>query len=126
MHHNPLLICDTGHNVAGIMEVMSQLEKVPRETLHIVFGVVSDKPLAPVLELLPKRATYYFTRADIPRALQPELLQQEAARFGIRGRVFPNVRMACREAFSAAARNDLVFVGGSTFIVADFLRDGIN
>jgi dihydrofolate synthase/folylpolyglutamate synthase len=125
IQHNPLLICDTGHNVAGIMEVMNQLKRVPCEALHIVFGVVSDKPLSPVLELLPKNATYYFTRAEIPRALQPEVLQQEAARFGLRGRVFHNVHSAGREAMSVAGRNDLIFIGGSTFVVADFLKDGI-
>ncbi|MFN8207546.1 MAG: folylpolyglutamate synthase/dihydrofolate synthase family protein [Bacteroidales bacterium] len=123
IQQNPLVICDTGHNAAGIKEVMNQLVRVPCEKLHIVFGVVSDKPLSQVLELLPKNAHYYFTRADIPRALQPERLQQEAARFGLRGGVSPDVRSACREALSVAGINDLVFVGGSTFVVADFLRD---
>jgi dihydrofolate synthase / folylpolyglutamate synthase len=123
MQRNPLLICDTGHNVAGIREVINQLEKIPCETRHIVFGVVNDKPLTPVLELLPKNASYYFTRADIPRALRPELLQQEASRFGLRGRVFPDVHSAWQVALSEAGSNDIIFVGGSTFIVADFLRD---
>ncbi len=118
----PLVICDTGHNEEGIREVVAQIRNTPHRELHMVFGVVSDKDVSAMLALLPPEAHYYFTRASVPRALDARLLQEQAANAGLRGEAFPTVE----EAFRAARRNahpeDLLFAGGSNFIVADLLE----
>ena len=118
---NPTIICDTGHNEDGIKEVVSQLEKSEYEKLHIVFGVVKDKDLTGILKLLPQNAIYYFTRADIPRSLPAQELKERAEKFGLKGEKFDSVKEAIDEAKKNATANDLIFIGGSTFVVAEAL-----
>lgn len=119
--HNPLTICDIGHNEDGIKMVVSQLKNTAYKTLHFVIGVVADKNPDKVLQLLPADAEYYFTRADIPRALDEKELAQKAAGFGLSGRCYPSVSEAFNKAKQNAGKNDLIFVGGSTFVVAEIL-----
>lgn len=119
--YNPLLVCDTAHNTEGIAEVVNQIRHTPYEKLHVVLGMVSDKNPANALRLLPRDATYYFTRADIPRAINEKELARIAADFGLRGETFSSVAKAFTAARSQAGKNDMVFVGGSTFVVAEIL-----
>jgi len=119
--HDPLTICDTGHNPAGIKLVVEQINQTAFEKLHFVIGMVNDKDQNEVLSLLPAKAQYYFTKAAIPRATQPEELAAKAARFGLKGNSYPSVRQAFYAALANAGEKDLVFVGGSTFIVAEVL-----
>jgi dihydrofolate synthase/folylpolyglutamate synthase len=118
---NPKIICDTGHNEAGISWVVEQLKKETFEKLHIVFGVVNDKDSKSILALLPADAEYYFTRAAIERALDENMLKEQAALFGLKGNAYVSVTEAIAAAKKAAAKNDLIFVGGSTFVVAEVL-----
>jgi dihydrofolate synthase/folylpolyglutamate synthase len=119
--HNPLVICDTGHNEAGIREVVEQLKQTPYRKLHFILGVVADKDATGILAQLPKEAIYYFTRASIPRALDAGILKEKATPFGLKGEVYPTVATAFRVARETAGREDLVFVGGSNFVVAEVL-----
>lgn len=119
LSQNPLTICDTGHNEAGLLYVVKQLEQTPHKTLHFVLGVVNDKAIEPILELLPKEARYYFCKADIPRGLDAKLLQEKAIHIGLTGSVYPSVPLALEAAQKDALEGDLVFVGGSTFTVAE-------
>lgn len=118
---NPTIICDTGHNEAGIEWVVKQLEKQNFETLHIVFGTVSDKDISKILKILPAHARYYFTRANIDRAFDPNKLLVEAVVLGLHGMAFESVDEALDTAKKQAGINDLIFVGGSTFVVAEVL-----
>jgi len=117
----PRVICDTAHNSEGISIVLKQLKMEKFLNLHIVLGVVSDKDLSKVLPLFPEEAVYYFVKPDVPRGLEVKLLQNEAAKFGLKGKSYLSVR----EAFLAAERNaldeDLIFIGGSNFTVAEVL-----
>ena len=115
----PLTICDTGHNPAGIREVVDQIRITPHHHLHFVFGAVKEKDLTEVLRLLPKDASYYFCEAKIPRALDAFLLAKEASAFGLSGKVIKDVNDAYGEATRNAKEGDLVFIGGSTFVVAE-------
>lgn len=119
--HNPLVICDTGHNPAGIRLVVEQINQTAWRQLHMVIGMVNDKDQDEVLSLLPANATYYFTKASIPRAAEAEALASKAERFGLSGNCYPTVRQALSAARANAGENDLVFVGGSTFVVAEIL-----
>ncbi len=119
--HNPLVVCDTGHNEDGIRQVTEQIRQTPYKKLHVVFGTVSDKNPDKVLALLPQEAVYYFTRAQLPRALDQQLLGEKAASFGLSGKSYPTVKEAFAAAKAAAGRHDLVFVGGSNFVVAEIL-----
>jgi len=119
--NNPLMICDTGHNPAGIKIVMEQINQTAYKELHMVIGMVNDKDQDKVLSLLPISAHYYFTKASIPRATDPELLANRAARFGLKGSCYNSVREAISSAIVNADKNDLIFVGGSTFVVAEIL-----
>ena len=119
---HPLCIADTGHNEAGIGYVTEQLKNVKAKQLRIVLGMVSDKDVEHILPLFPKDAVYYFTNAHIPRAMKAEELQQEAARFGLKGNVYATVKKAYRSALKDASPKDVVFVGGSTFVVAEIVR----
>ncbi|HDP76154.1 MAG TPA: bifunctional folylpolyglutamate synthase/dihydrofolate synthase [Bacteroidales bacterium] len=116
---NPLIYCDTGHNTNGIQYVVDQINHTPHNKLHMVIGAVADKNIDEMLALLPQNATYYFTQAAIPRALNHEELMKKAMLHGLRGNSYPNVAMALTEAKKAANPNDLIFVGGSTFVVAE-------
>ncbi len=123
LQQQPLMIADTGHNEAGIREVLEQITQTPHQQLHMVIGMVNDKDVRKVLSLLPKNAIYYFTKASIPRALPEQELQQAAQDVGLIGQCFPHVKEAMHAACNATNNNDLIFVGGSTFVVADALLD---
>jgi dihydrofolate synthase / folylpolyglutamate synthase len=119
--NNPLIICDTGHNQAGIKMVVEQINQTAWEELHMVIGMVNDKDQDEVLALLPTNARYYFTKAAIPRAANPEELAAKGKKFCLEGECYPTVQQALSAALSNARENDLVFVGGSTFVVAEVL-----
>lgn len=116
---NPLAIADTGHNVAGIMEVTKQLAKTKFDKLHFVLSVVNDKDIEGILSLLPKYAEYYFCKADIPRGLDANILAEKARACGLKGEVYNSVKQAYQSACKNADTGDLVFVGGSNFTVAE-------
>lgn len=115
----PLVIADTGHNEAGIKEVLNNINKTPHKKLHFVLGVVNDKDITTILSLLPKNARYYFCKSSIPRALSAEELAKQAATAGLKGEICGTVENALNTAKKNAQLNDLVFVGGSTFTVAE-------
>ena len=128
----PLTICDTGHNVGGMQYITKQLQQTPHKRLHIVIGMVSDKDVSTVLSMLPKDAVFYFTQASVQRAMPAEELAQkaisvfnslpsgkaQARQFSI----YKDVVSAYQAAKAAASDDDLIFIGGSTFVVADLLR----
>jgi dihydrofolate synthase / folylpolyglutamate synthase len=118
---NPRIVCDTGHNEDGIRQVVTQIRQTPFRKLHIVLGVVADKDPDKVLALLPPEAVYYFCRADIPRAMDPVILKGKAAEAGLTGDVYGSVLAAYDAARAAAGTDDFIFVGGSTFVVAEIL-----
>jgi dihydrofolate synthase / folylpolyglutamate synthase len=119
LSQSPLIICDTGHNEAGIREVTDQIKLTSHKKLHFVFGVVNDKNIGHILEILPEEATYYFCKADIPRALGQDELKRQANAAGLCGEAYSSVRKACIAAKKNAKRDDLIFIGGSTFVVAE-------
>jgi len=121
LQHQPLIICDTGHNEAGIRYVMQQLLQLSYRQLHIVFGMVSDKNPSKILPLLPQQAIYYFTQAAIPRALECHQLQQQAALLDLKGTAYPSVKEAITMAKQAANDDDVIFIGGSSYVVAEAL-----
>jgi len=121
LSEHPLCICDTGHNEAGIRYVAQQLAATTHNRLHIVIGVVSDKDVTHILALLPKDATYYFTQASVPRALPATELALKAATFSLKGNCYDTVSKAYDAACQAAADDDLIFIGGSNFTVAEIL-----
>ncbi|MBL7850795.1 MAG: bifunctional folylpolyglutamate synthase/dihydrofolate synthase [Cyclobacteriaceae bacterium] len=123
IRQNPLTICDTGHNEAGILAVLDQLRETPHRRLHMVIGMVNDKDISKILNLLPKEAVYYFCQARIPRAMDARELAGQAASFGLKGVVEPDVNAALRKATAEAGPGDVIFVGGSTFVVGEV--DGI-
>ncbi|MEZ4945715.1 MAG: folylpolyglutamate synthase/dihydrofolate synthase family protein [Cyclobacteriaceae bacterium] len=115
----PLVFCDTAHNAEGITEVLNIIETIPHKKLHIVFGMVKDKDIDAILSLLPKCAIYYFCAAEIPRALDAEVLATRATAFGLEYKVISKVGEAIKSAKSSASPDDLIFIGGSTFVVAE-------
>lgn len=118
---NPTIICDTGHNIGGIKYIAEQLSEMEYTNLHIIMGMVNDKDINGVLELLPKNAIYYFTQASVKRALPAEEVKRLANIHGLSGKSYPSVETALEEAKKKAEKNDLIFIGGSSFIVADLL-----
>lgn len=125
LSEHPLTICDTGHNPDGIINVTNQIRNLKYENLHFIFGVVSDKDVAQIIPLLPSEGRYYFTRADIPRAMDEKELKQKAEIAGLCGEAYGSVKNAIEAAKKNAEANDLIFIGGSTFVVADALKSGI-
>ncbi|MBK8848315.1 MAG: bifunctional folylpolyglutamate synthase/dihydrofolate synthase [Bacteroidetes bacterium] len=121
LNKSPLAVCDTGHNQAGIQEVLKNIRRYSFEKLHIVIGVVNDKDVSAMLKLLPAKATYYFCKPSIPRGLDVLHLQQLAASFKLYGEVYTTVRNAYRQAIKNANKGDFIFVGGSTFVVAEVI-----
>ena len=119
---SPLTICDTGHNVGGWEYLSRQLESTPG-TLHIVIGMVGDKDVNKVVSMLPKRGKYYFTQASVARAMPVEQFTEIARKNGLEGVSFSNVNEAYNAAMKDASTNDTIFIGGSTFIVADLLEN---
>jgi dihydrofolate synthase/folylpolyglutamate synthase len=118
---NPLTICDTGHNPDGMEEVLKNIASVAYQHLHFVIGMVNDKDITKVLSMLPTDATYYFCKPDIPRGLEASSLQQQAIALGLQGDTYGSVPDALKAAQSRAGEKDLVFAGGSTFVVAEIV-----
>ena len=121
INQKPLTIADVGHNEAGIRYVMKQLSRLKYKRLHIVFGMVNDKSPEMVLSLLPKDAQYYFCNANLPRAMEASLLKTHADTFGLNGSVYLTVAEAYEDARAKAGEDDVIFVGGSTFVVAEVI-----
>ena len=119
--NNPLCYCDAAHNIQGIQVLLEQLKRIKFEKLHVVFGTVNDKDMDEILNILPKNATYYFTQASIPRALDKFILKEKANKFGLKGNTYSSVQSALDYAKNNAKNNDLVLVTGSIFIVAEVL-----
>lgn len=115
----PYTVCDSAHNEAGLTEAMSQLAEIHYQELHFVIGVMADKDVEKILSFLPKRAIYYFTQADTPRALKASALQLMAGRNGLKGEAYPSVQTACEAALKAAHNDDAVYVGGSMYVLAE-------
>lgn len=118
---NPLIIADTGHNIDGLRFVINQIGKTPYNNLHMVWGMVNDKNLAATLNLLPKDATYYFCKPNLPRGLDAQELHETALRAGLHGKPYDRVQDAYKQAKKTAQKDDFIFVGGSTFVVAEVL-----
>ena len=121
IQQHPKIIADTGHNVAGIQFVVQQLKQQSYQKLHIVIGMVNDKDISHVLELLPLEAEYYFTQAAVLRALPASDLLKLAEKFDLKGGCYQSVKEAVETAKSKASVHDLIFVGGSNFVVGEFL-----
>lgn len=121
LNETPKVICDTAHNKEGLSIVMEQLEEEPYERLHVVLGVVNDKKLDDILHFFPKRARYYFCKPNIPRGLDALELQSIAKDFDLLGSVYNSVSKAYQEAFQNSSKKDIVYVGGSTFVVAEVI-----
>lgn len=119
LSRTPLVICDTGHNEAGITEVIKNITQTPYQNLHIVFGMVNDKDISKVLLLMPKNASYYFCKPALERGLDADRLKEQAAAHGLTGKSFTSVLEAKATAIQSASPKDLVFIGGSTFVVAE-------
>ena len=115
----PRAICDMGHNREGTLQIMQQLDREDYRKLHMVLGFVEDKDLSTMLPLFPETATYYFARPQIARGLSASALRDAAAGYGLVGKAYPSVLKAYKAALKAAQKGDLVFVGGSTFTVAE-------
>ena len=121
VRHSPTVICDTGHNVGGIKYIAQQLKEQKCQELRIVFGMVSDKDVNSVLELMPQNAKYYFCQASVKRAMPHHQLKRLAKQHNLQGNSYKTVENAYKKALSQSNPNDCIFVGGSTFVVADFL-----
>jgi dihydrofolate synthase/folylpolyglutamate synthase len=122
---SPLTICDTGHNLDGWKYLSEQIKSVSCDHMHIVFGMVDDKDFESVMALLPKTATYYFTKANNKRAISENVLKLYADSLGLHGECFPDVTSAYQAANDAAKETDFVFIGGSSYVVAEFLKNCI-
>lgn len=118
---DPLVICDTGHNLEGLKYVIKQLLTIQARKYHFVVGFVSDKDLSSVLSIFPSESEYYFAKASVPRALDEKVLMEEAARHGLTGKCYSSVKEAYNAAKVNAELNDLIFIGGSTFVVAEVI-----
>ena len=120
LQRNPHVVCDTGHNVGGWEYISRRLHSI-EGTLHMVIGFVNDKDVSHILQMMPKSAKYYFTNASIERAMPASQLAEIASKCGLKGEVYHTVADAYNEALSKSSPSDTIFVGGSTFVVADFL-----
>lgn len=121
LNERPKVVCDTGHNREGLIYVMQQLSNETFESLHIVFGVVNDKDLSSIVDLLPKKATYYFCKPNIPRGLDAEELKQIFSSYDIKGNTYGSVNEAYNTALNNAKKDDFIYIGGSTFVVAEII-----
>lgn len=121
LNQQPKVICDTGHNKEGLTYVLKQLQQEKFNKLHFVFGVVNDKDLKEILPMFPKSATYYFCKPAIPRGLDALELQQKCTPYCLKGEIYSSVQEAYKDALKNAQNNDLIFIGGSTFVVAEVL-----
>lgn len=121
LRNSPKVICDTAHNASGLLLALKQLESEKYFHLHIVLGTVDDKDLSSILSLFPVNAFYYFCKPDVPRGLNAKTLENKAVEYGLYGEVYLSVKMAYRNALKNAGAADLIYVGGSTFVVAEVL-----
>jgi dihydrofolate synthase / folylpolyglutamate synthase len=121
LQEKPMVICDTAHNKHGLEIVLKQLQKQKFDQLHFVFGVVNDKDLDSILPLFPKNAIYYFCKPNIFRGLDAKILQQESKKYALNGEVYISVTNAYKSALQNTSPNDLIYIGGSTFVVAEIL-----
>jgi dihydrofolate synthase / folylpolyglutamate synthase len=119
LRHKPLTICDTGHNEDGIRFIVDQLAQIPYTNLYMVIGMVNDKDVSKILSLLPKKANYVFCEAKIPRAMSVNQLHQIAQKYGLVGVTIKDVNEAIDHARRIAQKEDVIFIGGSTFVVAE-------
>lgn len=116
---NPTVICDTAHNKEGLRMVLDQIKKQKVDKLHFVLGFVDDKNLKELLGLFPEQATYYFVKPNVPRGLSAEIALKKAGELGLHGELFPSVKKGLKGALNEAKKQDLIYVGGSTFVVAE-------
>ena len=121
LSEHPLIICDIGHNEDGIKQVIQQIAELHFNKLHFVFGVVKDKNIDTILSLLPKHAQYYFCQANIDRAMEVDELTKKAIKLGLKGASHTSVKQALETAKKNAKKDDLIFVGGSAFVVTEVL-----
>ena len=119
LKQNPITICDTGHNIDGIKYIVNQISNFHFSKLHFVIGVVNDKNIDKILKILPKEAIYYFCKAKIPRGLNAQILKEKAKIFNLDGKAYNSVTTAYQSAVRSAKKTDMIFIGGSTFIVAE-------
>lgn len=123
LQHRPEVVCDTGHNAGGWIYLSHQLAEAAKshQQLHIVFGMASDKEVEEVISMLPKQATYYWTRASVHRAMDEQQVAELAAKYQLKGQTYSHVPEAYAAALQAAATDDFIYIGGSSFVVADLL-----
>ena len=119
LNETPLIICDTGHNEDGIREILKNIAITPHQNLLMVIGMVKDKDIIKILSLLPKNAKYFFCAPNSPRAKPAIELVEEALNFGLIGDAYPSILDALKAAKQQASAEDLIFIGGSTFVVAE-------
>lgn len=122
LQQNPLVVCDTAHNVDGISSILNQLKSLGKKSLRFVLGFVNDKDIDAILRLLPREATYYFTTSSVPRSMKGEELAVKASELGLSGTVCGSVPEAYKMAFKDLNQDEVLYIGGSTFIVADLLE----
>ncbi len=120
--HMPLIVCDAGHNQDGIRQVVNQINFQSFDSLYFIFGAVNDKDLSSILRLLPRDAKYYFVRSSVDRSLPAQKLREQALVYGLQGKAYDSVSEAIDQALQKAKDNDMIFIGGSTFVVADALK----
>lgn len=121
LSQEPMIICDTGHNREGLQYAMDQLKTLNHKALHFILGFVNDKNLDTILDLFPGNAHYYFSKANIPRAMNEKILAEKASEYGLSGETFPTVAEALSAAKQRASATDVIFVGGSTFVVSEVI-----
>lgn len=121
IQEKPKVVCDTAHNSQGLALVIQQIKQEQFDNLHIVLGVVNDKDLGSILPLFPTDATYYFCKPAIERGLDASLLQSTAATYGLKGKTYTSVKLAKKAAISHSTANDFIYIGGSTFVVAEVI-----
>jgi dihydrofolate synthase/folylpolyglutamate synthase len=122
MGHNPRIVCDTAHNFEGFKPVISQIKNTPYKNLHMIIGFVKEKKIDDFLDVFPRDAVYYFTKPDIPRGLDENIIMEKAGKYNLQGKTYKSVCEAFHAARSSATGDDMIFIGGSTYVVADFLR----
>ena len=118
---SPKVICDTAHNKNGLKIALNQIQKETFSKLHIVLGFVNDKDLEEILPLFPKKAIYYFCKPNLPRGLDANILKQKASTFKLKGEVYNSVSEAYKKALVSASKSDFIYIGGSTFVIAEIL-----
>ena len=119
---HPLIMADSAHNPDGLLLAMKQLADLPATAFHLVIGVVADKDITNMLILMPKKATYYFAKPDLPRGLDALKLKEQAGAVGLKGRAYSSVKNALKAAKRKAVPSDVIYVGGSTFVVAELIH----